>query len=917
MPLIPGTRLGPYEIVAPLGAGGMGEVYRARDGTLNRDVAVKVLLASVADDPDRLARFRREAQVLASLNHPNIAHIHGLEDLPVDGGSRVRALVMELVEGDDLTVLIARGPIPLEDALPIARQIADALEAAHEQGIIHRDLKPANIKVRPDGTVKVLDFGLAKAMDPAGASSANAMNSPTLSIHATQAGIILGTAAYMSPEQARGKAVDRRADIWAFGAVLFEMLAGTRAFKGDDVTDTIVSVVSKEPDWTALPANVSAEVGRLLVRCLKKDPKTRMRDIGEARLAIDDGTRSTDTLPAPVIPRGKRRERVAWMALVAAASAATGAAGWLLQPVPAAQQSVTRFAYPLPEGQAFSRPGRHSVALSPDGTKLAYIANQQIYLRPLDRLNAQPLRGTDEDPLDLVFSPDGQWIAYFAPATKGSQIGISLKKIAVSGGAAVKLCATAAPSGVSWRDNTIVFGQNIPGRTLIQAVADTGGVARTLVSLDQGLISHPQLLDDGKHVLYSVRRSPAATWENGEIVVQALDGGAPKVVVRGAADGRLLPTGHLLYVHEGALFAIAFDRTRLETSGGPVPVVEGVRTALVGVGSSPGAGQFTLSTSGTLAYVPGVDRLAALRTLVWADRQGTEQPIEAPARLYNHPRLSPDGTKIAVDIRDQEKDIWTWDLERRQLMRLTFGPAEDYSPVWAPDGRSIVYIEGAEAAAALGGAFDIFRKAANNTGTAERLTSSATAKFASALSPDGRFLVYRQDNSGGLRNLFVLTLGAIRPPQPLFQSQFSVLNAEISPDGRWIAYQSNESSQDEVYVRPFPAAEAGRWQVSVDGGTVPMWSRSGRELFFARPGDGKLYAVAVAAAPGGGAFSFGGPQALFALAPYFSQLGRTLDVSLDGQRFLAVKSPEMNKGQDSVVVVSRWFEELKARVPIK
>jgi Tol biopolymer transport system component len=892
----------------------MGEVYKAVDTRLGRTVAVKVLPAGLAADPEFRQRFDREAKAISQLSH---AHICTLYDVGEHEGTAF--LVMEHLEGETLAQRLSKGPIPVEQALGYAIEIAGALDKAHRQGIVHRDLKPGNVMLTKAGT-KLLDFGLARTgVGPVSGSLETRLSSipagAPLEAPLTARGTILGTFQYMAPEQVEGVEADARTDIWAFGCVLYEMLSGRRAFEGKSQVSLLGAILEREPTpISELQPTTPPALARLVRTCLAKNPDDRFQTAHDLCLQlqwIEEGG-SAAGLPAPVIARRKHRERAVWLGIVAAASIATAAAAWALKPAAAPPQTIIRFAYALPGGQQFTRTGRHNVALSPDGTKLAFIADQQIYLRSLDQLEAQPLKGTNEDPVDLVFSPEGQWIAYFGPATKGGATGFALKKIAVTGGAPVKLCATDFPFGVTWRDGTIVYAQFKGGKAFIQAIADTGGTPRVLLSLDQGVIGQPQLLDDGKHLLYTWLPAAATSWEDGEVVVQPIDGGARKVVVHGGSDARLLSTGHLAYVHDGTLFAVPFDRARLETTGGPVSVLEGVRTNTAT--GTPGPGQFSLSSTGTLAYAPGGAALARATTLTWVDRHGVEQPIAAPARPYRYPRLSPDGAKIAVDIADEENDIWTWDLARGQLMRLTFGPAQDYYPVWMPDGRSLVYSEETNDGA-VAFTFDIFRKAADNTGSAERLTKSTTTKFVSGLSPDGRLLVYREGPPLGDHNLFLLALDKTSPPQPLFQTTFSEANAEISPDGRWIAYQSNESGKYEVYVRPFPAVDSGRWEVSTGGGTTPLWSRNGRELFYVS--GGKLVSVALPPAPVGGTFSFGRPQPLFALTPYFLTTGRTFDVSADGQRFLAIKLPEATKSQDALVVVSHWFDELKARVPIK
>jgi hypothetical protein len=912
--LVPGTLLGSYEITTQIGAGGMGEVYRAKDTKLNRDVALKILPELFTSDADRLARFRREAQVLASLNHPNIAAIYGFED-----SGATHALVMELVEGEDLSARIACGPIASAEALPIARQIADALEAAHEEGIIHRDLKPANIKVRADGTVKVLDFGLAKAMDPAGASSDAAMNSPTLTARATQMGMIIGTAAYMAPEQARGRAVNRRADVWAFGVVLYEMLTGRRAFEGDDISITLASVLKEDVRWDALPADLPAPVRRLLRRCLEKDPKRRMSAIGDARLELDDAMLPAErdtalrSTPAAAGASAWRLERTMWIAIAVAAAAIATTATWLLKPEPFVPSVVTRFNTPLPEGQTFSRTGRHSIAISPDGTKVAYIANQQIYLRGMDQIEALPIRGTSEDPYELVFSPNGQWIAYFVPQGSVGGGG-TLKKIAITGGAPVTLCATSAPFGVSWRGDTIAFGQWQQGKlSAIQAVEESGGtVPRSIVSLDAAKerVRQPQLLDDGAHLIMSVLASAATTQDESDIVVQSLTTGERKVLVHGGTDAHLLSTGHLVYVHDAILFAVKIDMKRFEVSGGPMPVVEDVSES-----NTSGAGQFAIADNGTLVFAPGSSSGSATRTLEWVDRQGHEELIPAQSQSYHYPRLSPDGRQIAVDSSDVENGIWIWDLARASLTRLTFGPALDQYPVWTSDSRRVIYKTSDTDQANV---FNIFRSAADGTGKAERLTQSKLDSTPQSLSPDGKLLVYRETNPGTGFDLMVLPLDPAGPARPLVQTKFDELNGEVSPDGRWIAYQSNESgTRMNIVVRPFPAVDTARWQVTTGGGSQPLWSRSGRELFYlvTQPGGIVVLAVVpVPVMPAGSSFTYGKPAILFPMTGYYLSTGRSYDISPDGRRFLMVKSHIDTTTRPSITVVSHWFDELKTRV---
>jgi serine/threonine-protein kinase len=909
--LTPATRLGPYEIVSKLGEGGMGEVYRATDSNLKRSVAIKVLPAAVASDADRLARFQREAEVLAALNHPNIAAIYGLERTP-----DVTALVMELVEGDDLSAHIARGAMPLAEALPIAKQIADALEAAHEQGIIHRDLKPANIKVRADGTVKVLDFGLAKALDSnVSSTTADAMNSPTLTARATQMGMIIGTAAYMAPEQARGRAVDRRADIWAFGVVVYEMFSGRRAFEGDDISITLASVLKEDVRWDALPSDLPPSIRRLLRRCLEKDPKRRLRSIGDARIELDDAGlgASGEGITAPVIvSTAPWWRRAIPVALATLGAAAIGVLAWTLKPVPTAKNVVSRFEYPLPEGQTFKNSYQHLIAISPDGTKIAYVANQELYLRAMDQLDAQPILGTHEDPSEPVFSPDGQQIAYFAPSATTLGEG-ALRKVAVSGSAPpTTLCKTASPpNGASWSNGLIVFGQYSGTMSSIDAVADSGGTPRVLVTIDpaDGRPEQPQLIDGGARVLFTLLPTGVAVGDDGQIVVQGLNGGARTVVVTGGMSAQLLSNGQLLYIHGGTIFVVPFDARRSTVTGGPAPVVEGVSEE---TGGGTGKGDFAVSLEGTLVFRPGATNAEAPKSLVWVDRQGREQPIAAQPKHYSYPRLSPDGTKLAVGQRDESLDIWIWDFAKEVLSKLTSGPDNKQYPVWMPDSRRVIYRSIATASTKT----SILRKAIDGTGSAETLLDEENGGQPNSIAPDGRLLVYRTASQP--YDLRVLPLDPSGPSRPLVADpKLSETNGEVSPDGRWIAYESNETGPNEVFVRPFPDVDRGRWQLSSGGGHSPLWARSGRELYFESKSPSRLMAISIPPVPPNAAFAYGKPQPLFDFTPYRAQgVGRMYDQGLDG-RFVTIReatgsAPALRR--DALVIVSHWFDELKASV---
>ena len=888
----------------------MGEVYRARDTKLNRDVAIKVLPDSFASDADRLARFTREAQTLASLNHPNIAQIHGLEE-----SNGVRALVMELVEGEDLSQRIARGAIPIDEALPIAKQIAEALEAAHEHGIVHRDLKPANIKLRDDGTVKVLDFGLAKAMEPA-VSSPAVSQSPTITSPAmTQLGVIVGTAAYMAPEQARGKTVDKRADIWAFGCVLYQMLTGRRAFAGDDVSDVLASVLAREPDWTLLPAGLSPVLVTFLRRCLLKDRKHRVGDAQSLRLALEGAFETAASqvtqggLVAP--PRWRRVLPVAAALMVG--GVLVGLAAWGLWPS-LRPQTVTRFNYRLPSDQFFRSVGWPVLAMSPDGRQFVYNATGGLYRRAMDALEARLIPGLELATISPFFSPDGQSVGYFDSG--------QLKRISISGGAAVDICAATIGFGASWgTDNTILFGQPKG----IMRVSANGGTPELVIPAKEGeQVYGPQLLPDGDSVLFSVTTASGATrWDAAQIVVQSLSTGARTVVLRGGSDARYVPTGHLVYALSDTLFAIAFDASRQAVSGGPVPVVKGVARA-GNPAANTAAANYGVSNEGTLLYLeagkggffPAGPQPTS--TLVWVDRQGQEEPLTTPPGRYNYARLSPDGTRVALDVRDQG-NISIWDVRRQRMAQLTFDPALDSLPVWSPDGQRLVW------ASQRAGPLNLYWQAADGTGAAERLGESRNAQRPSSFTPDGQLLLLSDGPPGtAAQDLGVLTLKGDRRVTWLVKTPSSELNGEISPNGRWLAYESNhESGRFQIYVRPFSAVDQGLWRVSVDGGRQPLWARNGRELFFLAP-DGTIMGVSVDVPRDTASFPPVTPAAIVAgegyLASIGNSLGRTYDVSPDGARFLRIKIKEGaddSSGPRNLVFVQNWFEELKRLVPTK
>jgi serine/threonine-protein kinase len=920
-----GQRIGSYQIEAWIGAGGMGEVYKALDTKLNRRVAIKVLLPAVADDPDRLARFSREAHVLASLNHPHIAQIHGLED------AGVRALVMELVEGPTLADRIASAAIPVGEALSIARQIAEALEAAHEQGIIHRDLKPANIKVREDGTVKVLDFGLAKALDSTGSSVVAAGTetavSPTLSANATDPGLIFGTAAYMSPEQARGKAVDRRADLWAFGCVLYEMLTGRRAFDGESRTGAMAAVVKNEPDWTVLPAETPATVRKMLRRCLENDRTRRLDSAAAARLEIDDAL-TAPTVETPV--RAAAHIRLP-LAVVAGAALAAFITWIVVRPGSQTPALSSRFAIVTPPAQPLNVSSNdRDLALSPDGKYLVYrfggtgTNGGPLMVRAIDQLNARPLADIT-NAYSPFFSPDSRWIGFFENA--------ELKKVPVVGGPVITLGPVIGGSlGASWADdNTIVFATDDPDTGLWRLSAD-GGEPAVLTTPDaaQRESDHafPSVLPDGRGVLFTITAMGRA--DNAQVAILDLRTGRRETLVRGGGQAEYVEPstgsgqapfagsaqgGYLIYAAAGTLRAIRFDPVRLEVLGDPVTVVQDVLT------KASGGANYAVSRPGTLVYIPGAAAATPIRSLVWVDRKGHEEPIAAPLRAYGPPRLSPDGTRVAVPIDDQGNiEVWIWELTRKTLRRLTFSPGVDSMPLWTPDGRRIIYMSGRS------GLPSLYSQAVDGNvvggGTVDRLTMSANPQWPTSITRDGTRLFGFENGPKIVREIILVHLTdptrpgrspspAGPPVQGLFRGNF----AEISPDGRYLAYQSDESGRMEVHVRPFPQVDNDRWQISTGGATRPAWARSGRELFYL---DESSALTVVPVRTSGTTFVAGPPAKLFDTAYVEPNPARHYDVSPDGQRFLMLKDGAVrdpNATPANMVVVERWFEELKSRAP--
>ena len=835
MSLASGVRLGPYEITAPLGVGGMGEVYRATDTNLKRAVAVKVLPDSFAADAGRLARFQREAEVLAALNHPHIAAIYGLERS--DG---VTALIMELVEGPTLADRIDEGAIPVEDTIAIARQIAEGLEAAHNQGIIHRDLKPANIKVRPDGSVKVLDFGLAKAPQPIGLSASGVASSPTITSPAmmTAAGVLLGTAAYMSPEQVRGTAVDKRSDIWSFGVVLFEMLTGRRAFPGDEIADVLAAVLTREPDWTLLPAGLSPDVSTLLRLCLHKDRAQRLRDIGDAWLALNGGFDRAGLraaqIPAQHRPAWKRALPFAATAIVV--GLLTGLVAWSYRPTPDTS-ATTRFEYVLPEGQQLPTTQRPVIATSADGRSFIYQTTAGVFQRALGELEPRLIPGTEDYLYTPIVSPDGQQIVFFSSSGRAGETNISasiqLKKMEVTGGAPVILCAATLPFGISWAsDNTILFGQTAG----IMRVSADGGTPTLIVPARDGeQIYGPQLLPGGRAVLFSATTKQGPNrWDEGQVVAEDLSSHQRTVVVDGGSDPRYLKTGHVIYALGDGLYGVRFDASRLQSTGGAVALVQGVQRP---VGVVAAAAHYDISEQGLLVYIA---RSASSRSLVWVNRDDAEVHALAtvPPGSYQDPRLSPDGRRVLVT---QSNDIWVYDIASGRSDRIT-NDGTSMMGVWNPAGSQIAY------SSARKGNLEAWVSSSDGSGLPRQLTTLGGQVHVDSWSADGRTLSLHRHPPQGANDIYMLAMD--RPdasPEVFYAGEASKESAEFSRDREYVSYLSTETGQREIYIRPYQKPGL-RTTVSVGGGREPVWARNG-ELFYRSPNGEKMFSVSVRTAP--------------------------------------------------------------------
>jgi serine/threonine protein kinase len=880
MALEPGKRFGAYEVIESIGSGGMGEVYRARDTDLKRDVAIKVLPLAFVEEADRLARFQREAEILASLNHPNIATIHRIEK-----ADDQTVLVMELVEGPTLADRIAQGPIPPDEAIGIALQIVAALETAHYKQIVHRDLKPANVKVRDDGTVKVLDFGISKPIDTTTISG----SSPIATTPAvTRTGVILGTAAYMSPEQARGRLVDQRTDIWAFGCLLFEMLTGQPAFAGEDVMAILARVIDRDTDFGSMPTSISPALRHTIKLCLQKDPSKRLGAIGDVRLGLE-GAFEGEAL-AVRTRASNTRAALPWI-FASLGIFLAALAAWSFKPVPEVSSSLVRFPYVLPDGQQFSQLTRQAVAISVDST-IVYVANGQLFSKALDSLEATPIPGTNESPSSPFFSPDGQWIGYRSSDGR-------LKKIPVSGGAPVPIAEGTDPiSSPSWgADNMIVWSQ--PGG--VKQVSANGGVPVDLVP--GGTLRSPQILPDGDSLLMHVGT------QTGIVVVQSLQTGERKELFTGVYP-KYLPSGHIVYAVDSVLYVVPFDLDTLEVTGAGVPMVEPVRPL-----------HYAVATSGSLIYIPASSAVTSDLILSWVDRNGVLEPLPLPPRPYRHPRISPDGTRLAVQTIDDESGqshVWIYDLNGDTQMQQLAGAGNRSRPIWTPDSERLTFTSDED------GTESIWWQLADGSQPAEQLTQADLdlPHWPDAWSPDGGTLAFTKYRTGE-QHVWTLTVaegaGPIMIAGGLSEQQAG--GADFSrPDGRWIAYRSNEGGE-HIQVQPYPPTGA-IYKTALAGGAYPMWSPDSGELFYRRAVTAttlegpRLLGVEVAI---DGAPRFTNERVLPTEGMQVFFGNRDYDISPDGERFLVIRAPadaaSAGPPRQQIDVVLNWLDEVDERAP--
>ncbi|MDE3137293.1 MAG: protein kinase [Acidobacteriota bacterium] len=901
MALTRGTRLGPYEIVSSIGAGGMGEVYRARDTKLGRDVALKVLPEAFAADAERISRFEREAKVLASLNHPNIASIYGFED-----SSGAHALAMELVEGQTLAARIANGPLTTDEALSVAKQICEGLEYAHERGMVHRDLKPANVKITPEGTVKLLDFGLAKALEGE-AAAGDISTSPTISRLATQAGIVLGTAAYMSPEQAKGKAVDRRADIWAFGCVFYEMLTGRQAFGGETVTDVLAAVVMKEPDWTALPQSTPQRIRELLRRCLTKDAKQRLQAIGEARVAISEvpssitvDLKSSIAVAAPQVRASAWRRAVPWAGvMVFGVVAILLAYGYLRRTPQTARAIVSEIPAPANATFAFGGNVAGPPVISPDGERIAFAAispdaKRRLWVRLLDSTAAQPLEGTEGATFPF-WSPDGRSLGFFANG--------KLNRIDASGGPELAVADASNGRGGSWgADGTILFTPDTISP--IYRVPAAGGTPQAVTKLNAARqdFTHrwPQFLPDGKHFLFYAHGNFS---QNDGTYVASLDGGEPKLLVAGDSNALYAQPGYLLFVRQGTLMAQRWDAGSLRLIGEATPLAEHAGANLLLWHAVLG-----VSENGLLAYQAG-NPVGENGHLLWFDRDGRQIGETGTSGYFTAASLSPDGSKLAAEIGIPGVsgfNIWVFDLARGTATRLTFSSSIDAAPCWSPDGKTIAFESNRSGHTHL----HLYEKAADGTRNTSSLLVDNADENNPSFSPDGRYLMFERvaATPGSHSEIWALPLFGDRKAFPVAKNpQFDLAGPALSPDGKWLAYSSHESGLPELYVVPFGKG-TGKWEVSNGGGTRPRWRHDGGELFYLSLDD-KMMSAEIS--PQAASLVIGKVVPLFQTNPAFSShVHWPYDVSADGKKFV-VATESLQKLTEPLTLIVNWPALLK------
>ena len=901
-----GSNLSHYQITDKLGEGGMGVVYKAEDSQLGREVAIKVLPEAFTQDPERLGRFEREARVLAALDHPNIAAIYGLEE--AEGR---KLLVMQLAPGETLQERVARGALPMHEALTIARQITEALEAAHEKGIVHRDLKPGNVMVSPDGQIKVLDFGLAKALEmetDASGSAPSLTMSPTLTAQMTTAGVLLGTAGYMSPEQARGEPADKRSDLWAFGVVLWEMLTGKQLFTGKTLSDTLAGVLRADPEFGDLPEETPSQVRRLLRRCLEREARDRLPDATSARLELVDALAGTDdaegvttTAVVDLAPEPTWRQLLPW-AIAGLAVIGLIAVALILRPETSPPREPVRLDASVATDPLWMTLGS-SISLSADGRRLAYITGDEtertLSIRSLGQLQGTVL-ADGERVYHPAFSPDGEWVAYVTPT--------ELKKVPVSGGASITLSEVNLSRGATWLpDDTIVLAAT--DREGLSRVPAAGGELQPLTTLNEAEreVSHrwPQALPDGRSIIFTVFTQAMPGADDALIAIADLATGEHRILHRGGYYGRYVPTGHLVYMHEGTLFAVPFDPDTLEISGSAAPIVEGITASV-----SSGGAQYTFAGDGTLAYVSGELGVPEYPA-VWVDRHGQMSKLWETSASYANPRLSPDGKSLAFSILEGSNwDVWVYDLEREVATRLTFHDGYDADQIWTPDGEYLIFTSDRD------GAANLYRKRADGSGDAEALTEGEMQMYPISLSPDGELAL--AEALSDTIDIYVIALDGSAEPEAFLTSSFEERDPVFSPNGRWVAYASTESGRPQIYVRPYPSA-GGRWQVSDDTGRWPIWSRDGTELFY-RTNEGVMVADVET---DGSTFRVGKARKLFegryrgglqgiAVAGFVFP---DYDAAADGQRFVMFPDDEDRLAKTQATFVFNWFDELERTLP--